>query len=275
MIDPPAANEGEEQHPEDAASHCGGQSQASLLVSYVTEQSTLFHDANGYGYVQDPETGECRRIGTQQFSDWIVANFYKRYGKAPRDAALKEALTTLNGLARFDSEEHEVYIRVALHQGVHYLDLAQPGSSRTVSIRPGYWTIVEELPVRFLRPKSMRPLPDPELGGQFDELWEMTNIPEGSRLLTLAWLIECLRSNTPFPVLELMGEQGSAKSTTQAVLRRLIDPNASNLRAAPKNNRRFICVGRCVLDGEFGECLLLVGSASGCSVRIGDGGRFG
>lgn len=94
--------------------------------------------------------------------------------------------------------------------------------------------MVNESPVYFTRTQSMRPLPMPVQNGDVGLLWQHTNIPAHSRLMVLTWLLDCFHLDTPFPVLELVGEQGSAKSTTQSVLRSLVDPDKVMLRGRPK-----------------------------------------
>ena len=83
--------------------------------------------------------------------------------------------------------------------------------------------------------KMMQPLPFPADKGDINLLWRSINVEDTDRVLVLAYLLECWRPDTPFPVLEIVGQQGSGKSETQEFLRRLIDPNRVNLRGAPKN----------------------------------------
>ena len=62
--------------------------------------------------------------------------------------------------------------------------------------------------------------------------------------LIIAWLLATLREHGPYPVLTVIGEQGSAKSTLIELLRLLIDPNVANLRAPPREDRDlFISAG--------------------------------
>jgi phage/plasmid primase-like uncharacterized protein len=210
------------------------QSQASLLVDYAQASCELFHDVNREVYAKEITSGEVRHLGSRSFRDWLLSNFYETHDVVPRDQAVKEAVATLSGLGRYRGACHEVFIRVARHSNCYYLDLAQPSDNSVVEISAAGWKVVDNPPVYFVRYESMQPLPKPMSGGDIEELWKITNIPERSRLLVLTWLCECLRPETPFPVLELVGEQGSAKSTTQAALRRMIDPNACDLRGAPK-----------------------------------------
>ena len=46
-----------------------------------------------------------------------------------------------------------------------------------------------------------------------------------------------LFSRGPFVVVVLLGEQGSAKSTTARVIRATIDPNTASLRHKPRSDR--------------------------------------
>ncbi len=244
MVDAPGKQQFEddqqpaEEHFEPGDDADEKQSQASLLVKFVEQRFELFHDENKDVFARDRATGEVRNLDTRQFRDALVAGFYSDSGKAPREQSVREALSTLAGLGRFQGDCQEVHRRTAGAAGAagdYFLDLAGPGSSRAVRIRPGKWEIVESSEAMFVRPESMQPIPAPVPGGSIEQLWHVANIPRDSRLLALAWLIECLRPDTPYPVLELLGEQGSAKSTTQTALRQLIDPNSCPLRSAPKS----------------------------------------
>ncbi|VVC76412.1 hypothetical protein AQUSIP_17240 [Aquicella siphonis] len=223
-----------ENHDDDIEETSGDKSQTTALVDFTRTRVKLFHDKNAAVYAQDIATGETRRLDGRQFKDWLIANFYEFSGNSPREQSIREALNTLSGLARYRGECCEVYIRAAHHDNKYYLDLGEAGQSRAVCITSNGWEIIDKPPICFLRPETLHPLPEPMKNGDIKLLWELVNIPENDRLLIITWLIDCLRPETPFPVLELIGEQGSAKSTTQKMLRRLIDPNSCDLRAAPK-----------------------------------------
>lgn len=75
----------------------------------------------------------------------------------------------------------------------------------------------------------------PQRPGDLRRLWLYLNIPELLRVLLMPWLIECYRPDTPYPILEWCGEQGSAKSTNQRRMRDLVDPNKVSLRGRPKS----------------------------------------
>ena len=50
-------------------------------------------------------------------------------------------------------------------------------------------------------------------------------------------VVGTLKPDSPYPVLVLHGEQGSAKSTTARVLKAVVDPSIAPLRTEPRNSR--------------------------------------
>ena len=207
------------------------------LITLARSQCEFVHDAQREPYAVF-ETAEARQVhGVQSsgFSDYLSHSYYTQHDRAPSDQALRTALSTLRGQALFQGATHEVFTRTAKTKAGYWLDLCNDAWECVLITATGWAVVSGPAAPLFTRSPSMRPLPLPKRGGSLDALWPLINIPEAERLMVLAWLLECLRPDTPYPVLEKTGEQGCAKSWTQSVLRSLIDPNQANLRAAPKN----------------------------------------
>ncbi|MCC6972213.1 MAG: hypothetical protein IT434_18525, partial [Phycisphaerales bacterium] len=140
---------------------------------------------------------------------------------------------TIAAIGRHQGDEVTVSVRCARHGAAYFIDLCDE-AWRAIRVDQDGWNVVERPPVLFTRTKNMRPIPVPRNPGALDKLWANVNIPEDRRLMLLSWLLDAFRPDTPFPILEFSGEQGSAKSSTQRRLRDLIDPNKVALRGRPK-----------------------------------------
>jgi len=210
-------------------------SSADTLVSLAREHCTLFHDLDGEPHATFMQEGhrECWHLHSKGFSEWTSYQSYKSCGTAPAEPSMATALSTLAGQAKFEGEERPVAVRVAKHGNDYYVDLCSD-DWKAVRVTPEGWQVIDSPPIMFVRNSAMRSLPTPVAGGRIADLWQFANIAAQDRELVLAWMVDAYRCDTPFPILELCGEQGSAKSSTQSVLRDLLDPNKANLRAKPK-----------------------------------------
>lgn len=212
-------------------------SQAEILLR-LADAATLFHDPTGRTYASVPINGhrEVHEITSTGFRRWMKRQFYIEESRPPSAQALQDALGVLDARAIHDGPEEEVFVRVAGRGDRIYIDLGDP-AWRAVEVDAAGWRIVTDPPVRFRRPAGLRPLPEPARGGTIDRLGDFVNIVAAELLLLVAWLAAALRPSGPYPILVLVGEQGSAKSTTARLARRLVDPHASPLRCEPKESR--------------------------------------
>ncbi|WNV04202.1 hypothetical protein RP726_17585 [Candidatus Methylospira mobilis] len=213
------------------------QSLSDQLVEFVQERAELFHDQDKSGYASFPagDHTEAWKLDSKGFAEWLGAEFYRETKLIPKETPLKDACIALNGIAKYDGEQKEVSIRVAKTANGYAVDLVND-AWQSVIISAASWCVDDSQTVVFRRTATMRALPVPlaQGAGNIELLWQCINCAESARNMLLAWMLECLRSDTAFPVLEIVAEQGSGKSKAQHFIRELIDPNQVNLRGRPK-----------------------------------------
>ena len=210
---------------------------------------------------------ETYPVKTRKFRLWLQGEFMRREEQrieedaADREGALYEgggseppvvlrsqnladAISQLEAVALFKGHQQEAHLRIAGHEDCIYIDLCDK-RWRVIEVTAFGWQIIDgaDAPVRFIRPKGMAELPDPAReGGSVEPLRTLLNLGdaeskdnERSFRLILAWLVQALRPQGPYPALVLLGERGSAKSTAARILRSLVDPSTVPLRTPPRN----------------------------------------
>ena len=124
---------------------------------------------------------------------------------------------------------------------VYYLDLNNE-KGQAVRISAAGWSIVDDPPVKFRRPKGMGRLPIPEPGGSLEILREFVNIEDDDWILFIAGLTHDFLPVTPQPIKVMAGEQGSCKSTTTEVMKRCVDPYRPMLGSPPADIRDLVII---------------------------------
>ncbi len=257
-------------------------SAATQLADLASDRCQLWHDKdrNAYASFEKDVNGRSHTqhwlIESTGFKEWLAWLAHSEMESAPANETLSAARNVLTGKARFDGEECEVFRRVAKDDMGYWIDLGDE-HWRAVLITATGWSVVDHPPIRFTRTKSMRPLPVPVLEGDYRLMWPLVNIPEEDRPLVLAWVLETYRCDTPYAVLELIGEQGSAKSSTQKVLRSMIDPNQVMLRGRPKtvedvyvagNNNHLVSLENLSgISPEISDALCTMATGGGTATR--------
>jgi hypothetical protein len=217
----------------------GSQNAAQILTNIVESESALWHTPDGetaYATLSRNGHDEHWKIKSKSFRSWLSRRFWDDRGKVVGSQTLQDVINVLEGRAKFDGPSWPAFMRVAGRDDRIYLDLGDDGW-RAIEVDSSGWRVVENPPVRFHRAKGMQPLPDPRGGGEIGDLRRFVNVTEDGWTLLLAWLIAAFRPNGPYPVLKLIGEQGSAKTTTAEVLRKCIDPSVALLRRPPHSDR--------------------------------------
>jgi len=248
----------------------------SIRVLEVIEDriDTFTADGTVYASVRVDGHRETWPVDSQRFEGWVCQEFWTTAKTTVGSTALKEAVQVIQAQARFGGREERVHVRLAKGTDCAiYVDLGDP-EWRAVKVTPAGWEVVSEPPVHFVRKHGMLALPAPQHGGSLDDLRRYINATDDGFILMMAWLVGAYCPWGPYPVLDIQGEQGSAKSTACEILQALCDPNLGLLRSAPKSPRDLAIAAQNSRLLAFDNLSWISNELSDALCRLATGGGF-
>ncbi|WP_018289998.1 DUF3854 domain-containing protein [Verrucomicrobium sp. 3C] len=217
---------------------------ARALYDLAIPNVELFHDGADGRFVRFQSEGHFE---TWPIQSSAAKEFFQKIAYDNKLPALSgevwgATVNLLSAEARFSGKQSQVFLRIAPEIGPNgkligiFVDLCD-AKWRVIHITASGWKLLDRSPVLFVRSRAAMPLPEPEEGGSLEELRGFLNpgLEDDSWLQIKAFLIFSFHPFGPYPMLELLGEQGSGKSTAARFLRSLVDPSKLMLRAASKS----------------------------------------
>ncbi|MCC5954175.1 MAG: ATP-binding protein [Acidimicrobiia bacterium] len=247
--------------------------QATILVELAESYYRLGADLTGEPHAVEHDGPNLARQlrGRGGLRAELADAFFNRHGKAPSATALADALTVLEGRA-VRAEREPVALRVAEYGDAVVIDLGDP-DGRCIIVEPGSWRIADRSPVLFRRSALTGRLPDPAATGDLDRLRRHVNVSDDLWPVLVGWLVAALISGIPHPILALLGEQGTAKTTTAVRLVGLIDNSPAPVRTAPRDPEQWVvsAAGSYVVGVDNISSVQAWLSDAWCRVVTGDG----
>jgi len=192
--------------------------------------------------VEEERHFETRPVHGDKFSQWLSMRYFRETGKAAPKKALEEAERTLSGIVRHQGDPClELAVRVARDGSEAILyDLADE-RWRRVRITPDGWQICENDTPRFRRYAAMEAQVVPVPGGDIARLRPFINVRSDRHWrLLLVVLVAALFPEIPHPILVIVGEHGTAKSSLLKMITRLVDPSRTPLRSEPTDIKQWV-----------------------------------
>ncbi|MBZ0217182.1 MAG: hypothetical protein K8F25_11550, partial [Fimbriimonadaceae bacterium] len=191
-------------------------------VRLVEEKNPdLFHNKQKESYISIPQKGGGEltfRIRSGMTKMWLQKTYYDAKGQPISSQTLNEVIETLEAKALFEGPCEEVNLRIAGNDERIFIDIGRVDAS-VVVIDKNDWMKTTDCQVKFVRPASLRELPEPVRGGNLEQLRELLGLDEINFVLTLAFILNCLRPDGPYFCLLVEGEQGSGKSFFCSILK--------------------------------------------------------
>ena len=188
---------------------------------------------------------EILPIDQNRFKHWLRKIVNKEYNVVVRGSLLDEVVNTLTSDAEFDGQTRALSLRIAPSPDDNlglklkwYYDLTND-EYEFVEITSKGWEIKKNQ-IIFRRFDHQKAQDYPSASGDyppdiFDQFLDLLNVKKENRLILKCYIISLFIPNLPKSILMVHGEQGTAKSMQEEIMKMLVDPNVVMTLSFPKD----------------------------------------
>ncbi len=184
-----------------------------------------------FAIIQNNDHCETLDLSSKKASQWARYSYFKQNKKNHGEDAYVSALHLIKAEAVYeDANAEPIFNRIAMVNNTLYYDLSTPDwkavkitkdSVEIVSIEP-------KIPV-FCKTQSQKEQIMPVFGqnDSMQKLAILLRIPIKDRQTFLVHLISMFLEKFPIPIMSIIGEHGSIKSTISKAVKQIVDPSGS------------------------------------------------
>lgn len=241
----------------------GREAQYIKAIEFLDPLVDAFQTPEGEVYVGIKKNGVqfYYNVLSSDFRRFIISRFKEFEGKVLTKESVERVRSYFEAVAFDKNESHPVYKRVVYINGIIYYDLCN-SKGEVIEITPLGWRTTVNPPVRFVRKKGMLSNVMPSQKGNLSLLRRYLRLDDKQWILLASAMLDYLYK-APYPILSIVGQQGSSKSTTSKVISKLIDPNETPINAKPRDERDLFIMA-------VNSHLLIFDNLSGVSHQTSD-----
>lgn len=198
---------------------------------FIKENKLKFFSCDGLSYANTPlKWNQVIAIDSENFTLLVQELYSSQTGEYLSGKQIEDL--RIHGKIQARRNKQNLAVRIGHKENETWLSV---NTNNAVKVNSSSWEIVSNSNFPFWKDESSLDLPIPSKVGN---IWDIKNIIKLNNdieyLMVIAWFIN-LFYDTSYPFLILIGQEGSAKTSSTRNLKNLIDPVDGGLRSFQKN----------------------------------------
>lgn len=215
-------------------------SKIERFIEVIKSQNIeLFHDQFKKPFaILHENKNKVLRLSSREFKTWVSHLVWEKLNAPISPNDVQVIVNVLSGEACHKGILHKLHVRVAWHEEKLWYDL---GDGNAVCIDKNGWEIIENPPTLFYNFSHQKAQAHPQKGGNLDNILPLINLKNKEEQLLLKIII--VTSFIPgfsHPIIVVYGPQGSAKSSSQTIVKEIVDPSSLGISSPISDIKELI-----------------------------------